>query len=86
MQDRSIPVTSVTVYTGALRGQLELVLDIGDLDSLKAVATLFRRFPLPDSVRLLARNLGMRAPPGLVRTAAGLQKQLLHPHWRILPV
>ncbi|MGH8260496.1 MAG: RES domain-containing protein, partial [Steroidobacteraceae bacterium] len=69
----------------ALRGQLELVLDVGDLSALQRIAAVLREFSLPDRVRQLARRLGMRAPPGLVRTPRALQRQLLHPNWRVLP-
>lgn len=69
-----------------LRGHVELVLDMSDLRYLHAFAAVLRRFTLPDSVRRLARRLNMRAPPTLVRSAAGLQRQLLHRDWRIYPV
>lgn len=68
----------------ALRGQLELVLDVGELGALQRFAAVLRDFSMPDRVRQLARRLGMRAPPGLVRTPGGLQRQLLHPNWRML--
>lgn len=69
----------------ALRGNLELVLDLSTLDSLGPFAKLLHGFVLPASVRALARQLGLRRPIGLIRTAAGLQKQLLHPQWRMTP-
>ena len=69
-----------------LRGQVELVLDITEVRYLHAFAAVLRQFTLPNSVRWLARRLNMRAPPTLVRSAAGLQKQLLHRDWRIYPV
>jgi hypothetical protein len=70
----------------ALRGQLELVLDIRETQSLQQMATVLRRFALPDRVRQLARRLNMRSPPSLVRSAAALQRQLLHRDWRTLPM
>jgi hypothetical protein len=70
----------------ALRGQLELVLDVRDTRSLQAVTAVLRRFALPDRVRRLARLLGMRSPPPLVRSAAALQRQLMHRDWRTLPM
>jgi hypothetical protein len=69
-----------------LRGQAELVLDVSELRCLHAFAAVLRHFTLPDSVRRLARRLDMRAPPTLVRSAAGLQRQLLHRNWRTYPV
>jgi hypothetical protein len=70
----------------SLRGQLELLLDIREVQSLQAMATVLRRFALPDRVRRLARKLGMRSPPSLVRSASALQRQLMHRDWRTLPM
>jgi hypothetical protein len=70
----------------SLRGQLELVLDIREIQSLQAMATVIRRFALPDRVRRLARKIGMRSPPSIVRSAAALQRQLMHRDWRTLPM
>ena len=70
----------------ALRGRLELLLDISELSALQAFAHVLRKFAMPERVRQLARKLGLRSPPTLVRSAAGLQRQLLHPDWRINPV
>jgi RES domain-containing protein len=69
-----------------LRGQIEIVMDISDLRRLHAFAGVLREFTLPDSVRRIARRLNMRAPPTMVRSAAGLQRQLLHRDWRTYPV
>lgn len=63
-------------------GRVETVIDIGALDSLQATAQILRRFQMPHSVAKLARGLRLR-PPGLVRTASGLQRQLLNPNWRV---
>jgi RES domain-containing protein len=68
-----------------LRGQLELVIDISELRSLQPFATVLRKFSLPDHIRRLSRQLGMRSPPFLVRSAGALQRQLLVPDWRALP-
>jgi len=69
----------------ALRGQLELVIDISELRSLQLFAAALRRFSLPNHIRRLSRQLGMRSPPFLVRSAGGLQRQLLLPDWRVMP-
>lgn len=69
----------------ALRGQLELVLDISQTSTLQTFANIVRSFVIPDSVRKLARKLSLRAPPSLVRSATGLQRQLLHADWRMNP-
>jgi hypothetical protein len=69
----------------ALNARVESVLDVGDLESLRPVAEILRRMQMPSGVSSLARGLGLRTP-GLVRTAAGLQRQLLSPDWRIEPV
>lgn len=65
-------------------GLVETVIDIGDLDSLQATAQVLRQFQMPHSVARLARSLRLK-PPGLVRTASGLQRQLLNPNWRVEP-
>ena len=69
----------------ALRGQIELVLDVGAPETLEPFVKLLRSFVLPSSVSTLARQLGLRRPIGLIRSVKGLQKQLLHPHWRMMP-
>lgn len=68
----------------ALSGRVETVLDVGDLDSLKAIAEILRSFQMPRSIPAQARQLRMRVP-GLVRTASGLQRQLLSTNWRVEP-
>ncbi len=69
----------------ALRGQTELVIDIGEHRSLQAFAAVLRQFSVSDHIRRISRQLGMRSPPSLVRSAGGLQRQLLNPEWRALP-
>jgi hypothetical protein len=69
----------------ALNIRLETLIDIGDLDSLKATADILRRFQMPKSIAMQARLLRMKVP-GLVRTVTGLQRQLLNPNWRVEPV
>jgi hypothetical protein len=68
----------------ALNIQLETLIDIGDLDSLKATTDILRRFQMSKTIAVNARRLRMR--PGLVRTATGLQRQLLSRNWRVEPV
>jgi len=69
-----------------VRGRLDLVLDIGDPQALKPFVEVIRTFVLPAHVTKVARQLGLRRPPGLVRSVAALQRQLLHRHWRMLPM
>ena len=69
-----------------VQGRLDLVLDLGDPQALKPFVEVIKTFTLPASVTTLARQLGLRRPPGLVRSVPGLQRQLLHRHWRILPM
>lgn len=69
----------------ALRGSVESLFDISDLSVLKPIAAILATFTLPKAVIPKARALRMR-PPGLVRTATGLQQQLLQPNWRVQPV
>jgi hypothetical protein len=68
----------------ALNIRVESVLDVGDLDALNSTAAILSRFQIPKSVSALARSLRLK-PPGLVRTAPGLQRQLLSPIWRLEP-
>jgi RES domain len=89
--DRGLSATELTLRKEhsfsyvALNVRVETVLDVGDLDALLATVNVLRRFKMPKSVGVLARALRMRLP-GLVRSPAGLQKQLLNPHWRVEPV
>jgi hypothetical protein len=68
----------------ALNVRVDSLVDVGDLESLKTTAEVLRRFQMPRSIPAQARKLRMR-PPGLVRTAAGLQRQLLSNNWRLEP-
>lgn len=52
--------------------------------SLQSTAKILARFKMPRSIASLGRVLHLK-PPGLVRTAIGLQRQLLHPYWRAEP-
>lgn len=67
-------------------GMLENVLDVGDLDALRPVANILRDFPLPKAVGMTARKLGLRQSPWLIRSPVTLQRQLVHPNWRMLPM
>jgi RES domain-containing protein len=70
----------------AIRGTLQRVLDIGDLNALEPFVAVLRNFKIPAGVMALARKLGFKQPLQLIRTARGLQKQLLHPDWRSAPM
>lgn len=66
----------------ALDAHVEPLIDVGDLLSLKPIAEILSRIQMPPSVGMLSRKLRLRVP-GLVRTASGLQRMLLHANWRI---
>ena len=68
-----------------LRGLVENVIDVANLESLKPFVDVLREFPVPRGVRQAARRLGLRPPPWLIRSPVTLQRQLLHPNWRMLP-
>jgi hypothetical protein len=68
----------------ALNLRLENLIDIGDVDSLKATSEILRRFQMPKSISVQGRRLRLKVP-GLVRTPTGLQRQLLSPNWRVEP-
>jgi RES domain-containing protein len=67
-----------------MSGRAESVLDIGDPKSLQATAKVLAQFKMPRSIASLGRMLHLK-PPDLVRSANGLQRQLLHPYWRAEP-
>jgi hypothetical protein len=69
-----------------LRGQLDLVLDVGDIEALKPIVEVLRTFKLPAQVASLGRKLGVRRPPSLVRSPGALRRQLLAKSWRVLPM
>ncbi len=69
----------------AVRGKIELLFDVGDVDALRPFASIIAGFKMPALVRTLSRQLRMTSPPSLVRSAGMLQAQLLHPNWRLQP-
>lgn len=69
-----------------LRGRLDLVLDVGDPAALKPFVDVIKQFELPKAVTRLSHQLRLRRPPGMVRTVAGLQRQLFQSNWRVLPM
>ena len=69
-----------------LRGVLEKVLDVGDLDALRPVVNILKDFPLPKAVGMTVRKLGLRQSPWLIRSPVTLQRQLLHGNWRMMPM
>jgi hypothetical protein len=69
-----------------VRGRIDLVLDVGDPAALKPFVDVIRSFQLPATVPSLTRRLALRRAPWLVRSAVALQRQLLHRHWRMLPM
>ncbi len=95
--ERSAHVNGLTAHELALvkpesfthveiRGMIESVLDVGDLEALRPFAEIISRFKMPSVIRTLARKLHLRNGPGLVRSPAMLQRQLLDPDWRLQPV
>lgn len=80
-----ITLRRLTSFTHVkLRGTVDGVIDIGNPESLKAIVAVLARFKMPVNVLSTARALGLR-PVGLIRTTAGLQRQLLHSNWRVQP-
>jgi RES domain-containing protein len=69
-----------------LHGSVEQVIDVGDPESLRLFTDVLKDFPAPKSVLQTARRLGLRQTPWLIRSPITLQRQLLHPNWRMLPV
>lgn len=69
-----------------VRGRIDLVLDVGHPAALKSFVDVIQSFQLPTAVTSLTRRLALRRAPWLVRSAAALQRQLLHRHWRMLPM
>ena len=68
-----------------LNGNIEQVIDVGDLDSLKPFIDILRTFPVPRVVLQTARQLGLHQTSWLIRSASLLQRKLLHPNWRLVP-
>ncbi len=68
-----------------LNVSVETLIDVGDLVALRAVSDILSRIQMPPQVGPLARRLRLRAP-GLIRSAASLQRALLHTNWRVDPV
>ncbi len=68
-----------------LRGVVESVIDIGNLEALKPFANVLREFPYPAEAVRAGRRLGLRQASWLIRSATTLQRALLHPNWRMLP-
>lgn len=69
-----------------LRGVLDFVIDAGDTDALQPFVEVIRQYALPKSAVTNSRKLAMKSPPLLIRSAASLQRQLLHRNWRSMPV
>jgi RES domain len=69
-----------------LQGSIEQIIDIGNLECLRLFTDVLKDFPIPKSVLQTARRLGLRQAPWLIRSPITLQRQLLHPNWRMLPV
>jgi len=65
---------------------LENVLDISDHSTLKPMVEILRKFAVPKNVTQTARKLGLKQTPWLIRSSITLQKQLLHPNWRVRPM
>jgi hypothetical protein len=69
-----------------LQGTVEQIIDIGDLEALRAFTTVLKAFPVPRNVLEFARELGLRQASWLIRSPSSLQRHLLHPNWRMMPV
>lgn len=69
-----------------VRGRVDLLIDVGNADTLKPFVDVIRGFEMPSEVVSVSRRLGLRRPPGMIRSVAGLQRQLLLRNWRMLPM
>ncbi|MDR2196133.1 MAG: RES family NAD+ phosphorylase [Gallionellaceae bacterium] len=69
-----------------VKGNLESVIDVGRLDSLRPLADVLKEFEMPKNVQKLARDIGLKRPPSLVRSPLALQQRLLDRNWRASPV
>jgi hypothetical protein len=69
-----------------LNGAIEQVIDIGDLDALRPFTEILRNFQVPKVVLQTARQLGLRQTSWLIRSPSLLQRKLLDPNWRMVPV
>jgi RES domain-containing protein len=68
-----------------LNGDIEQVIDIGDLDALRPFTEILRDFQLPKVVMQTARQLGLRQASWLIRSPSLLQRKLLDTNWRMEP-
>ncbi|MFT3790389.1 MAG: RES domain-containing protein [Rudaea sp.] len=68
-----------------VKGFLELYVDIGNVETLSAVAKVIAKFKMPERVLKIARSL-KRAPPFKVASATALRTQLLMKQWNTLPI
>jgi RES domain-containing protein len=67
-----------------LAGNIEQVIDIGDLDALKPFTDILRDFPVPKDILKAARQLGLRQGAWLIRSPSLLQRKLLDRNWRMV--
>lgn len=70
-----------------MRGHIERVFDVTDLDTLRPVASVLAKFRTPSTMVPIARRLGV-GPAGalLIRTPSKLQETLQDRNWRTWPV
>jgi len=70
-----------------LRGHIERVFDVTDIDALKPVASVLAKFRTPSTMIPIARRLGI-GPAGalLIRTPTKLQESMQDRNWRTWPV
>jgi RES domain-containing protein len=69
-----------------LHGNLDWVVDISDPEALRPFVEIIRLFPIPKMAVSIARQMGMKRPPWLIRSVSTLQRNLLHPNWRAMPM
>jgi len=70
-----------------VRGRIERVFDVRNIDSLKAVAKVLAKFSVPPELERLARSLRLGRPDSLlIRTPLRLQTNLQDVNWRAWPV
>lgn len=69
-----------------MRGVVEQVINVSNLEALKPFTNVLKTFPMPKAVLPMARRLGLRQAPWLIRSPITLQRQLVSPNWRMLPL
>lgn len=68
-----------------LRGQIDIVLDVGNDDALTPFVKVIRKFHVPLEAMQKARQMGVK-PPSIVRSVEILRTTLTDPYWLRAPM